>query len=727
MRIRPILFTLLAAIGLFWALPVWANIPTMTVSEIQPGMKGVGRTVIKGTEIREFDVEIIGVFENMGYNHGPLIFMKISGPVVDESGGCAGGYSGSPVFIDGRLIGAISWGPYFTHGDVIGATPIDEMLKVLNYEKSPDDQQASAVPTCLEKPIETAGRQFDSIMLADSTAEAADLQNTWGDNTLILTPCRTPLIVSGLSEDGFNRLKAFAADKLPYLDLVQGPGGGSQEGVPLLLGPTVLRPGASIGVQLASGDLDLTAIGTLTWVDDSGRFLVFGHPFLDAGNINAPLVTSRIIYTMPALDRSYKLGEPIETVGTATEDRLTAVGGHLRQIPDMVQFHLTVLDKDANRTARYNYSVIRNEDFLPMLGMLVPIEGISFASGRSGPGTCKVGFSLRGEGLANPITRENLIYASYSAADEALSEFTEALMMVTSMNTYRKVRLTDVDLKIEVSSDRETMDIVKARFQDAPNIGPGAIGYTGPPKPAPGAEQPQAPAAPGEPSPAPAEGGASSEIQAPPPQVPIDELMMMGGAELGGYGATPPATQLVSYHPGDKIKIVVTLRPYRLETVEQILELEVPADFPAGPTMIEVYGGSTAYFGSMYTPGMGPQGGMYVPPGAIVSPESLEEIIKNFEDRPVSNSITVRLMQAAPQDPYSYLQDDYKPPEEIKSTVATEDVVFGYYTLPIQILAPGQKPGEPPQQNGGQPPTGSPGAQQGEEPGQASRNHNPYR
>jgi hypothetical protein len=122
-------FTLFFAIFFTILIPAYAEIETMTVSELSPGMRGVGRTVIKGTEISEFNVEIIDVFAKMGWNGGPLILCRLSGPVVEATGGIAGGFSGSPVFIDGKLIGALSAGWAYTDGMVAAATPINEMLK----------------------------------------------------------------------------------------------------------------------------------------------------------------------------------------------------------------------------------------------------------------------------------------------------------------------------------------------------------------------------------------------------------------------------------------------------------------------------------------------------------------------------------------------------------------------------------------------------------------------
>jgi len=675
MFLRVLMHSVLSGlIILGFALPAMAETPTMTVSELSPGMVGVGRTVISGTEIEEFRCEIIDVFTSMGYNGEALIMVRLSGDVIDATGGIAGGYSGSPVYIDGKLIGALSWGPYYTEGDVAGITPINEMLKAFTY---PDQEppRITSEPMEFAEPVEVAGAEYTRLALA-GFGEGEEVSALYGEETLVMTPCRTPLMVSGLSEEGMNILREFATDRLPYLDIVQGPGGGSQ-GVPILLGPTVLEPGASIGAQLASGDLDLTAVGTLTWVDDDGRFLAFGHPFLMDGATDLPFLTTKIVYTMPALDRSYKLGEPLEIVGTITQDRLTCIAGNLRQTPEMVNFNLRVTDLDLDHTRTYNYSVVNKEEWLAILGWVMPLEGIAYAMDREGEITCRVGFSIRGEGLAEPIERENLVYSAYGASG-SLVEFYEALNMLTTANPYREVKVTDVDIEVEITSAHQSMDIMRARFQNPPNMGPGAIGYEG------------------------VESMEDKETkddlvneQAGWLDSEMEELQEVPEGEFAGVIETAEMIandtmvsgmyNLVKYMPGDTMEVMVTLRPYREDPVEQVIELKIPEDFPIGVTTLEIFGGVTSYYagsGAYYldTSGLGYYGGDYYNP-----PSTLDEAIMKFTQRDVNNTLIVRLMRPMSEDPYYYLIDDYELPEPVRSVLDMEDVIFGYYTLPIEI------------------------------------------
>ena len=148
------------------------DMPTMTISELQEGMTGIGKTVVVGTEIETFNFEILGILQRGGFNGGPMILVRCWGPAIEKSGGVAAGYSGSPLFINGKLIGALSAAWFFTNGDVAGITPIHEMLKTFNYPELPKPQHGNGgegliKETTLSKPITHAGHAFGKVLLAE--------------------------------------------------------------------------------------------------------------------------------------------------------------------------------------------------------------------------------------------------------------------------------------------------------------------------------------------------------------------------------------------------------------------------------------------------------------------------------------------------------------------------------------------------------------------------------
>ena len=129
---RVFLFTVLLCLQL--ALAAAANVPLMPVRDIQPGMQGIGKTVISGDTIEEFNVEILGVSgtQATGYN----IFARLYGDLIDKTGGVAQGMSGSPVYVDGRLVGAVAFGKTFNDPHYCFLTPIGRMLPLLDEQRS---------------------------------------------------------------------------------------------------------------------------------------------------------------------------------------------------------------------------------------------------------------------------------------------------------------------------------------------------------------------------------------------------------------------------------------------------------------------------------------------------------------------------------------------------------------------------------------------------------------
>jgi len=667
--------------SLFFSLliPAYAEIETMTVSELYPGMTGYARTVIQGTEIEEFEVEIIDIFTQMGFNGGPLILCRLSGDVVEQTGGIAGGYSGSPVFMDGKLIGALSAGWPYTGGMVCAATPIHEMLRAFTYPTEEPPRIAS-VPECLNEPIEVNGRIFESVIVADFGADTEYLQEIYGPETMVMEPCMTPLIVSGLSDMAYDKLSEFVAENLPYLELQQGPGGGNADGTPIHLGPVELEPGASVGGQLASGDIDLTAIGTLTWVGDDGSFAAFGHPFLGTGVANMPFVTSRVLYTMPSEAQSFKMGESIEIVGTITQDRLTAVAGYFGQAPEMVDINLKVIDRDIDRTRRFSTSVMQDEQWLPILAYITPMQGLSYATDRQGGGTCIVKWSVDVEEFDKPIARENLYWSSMSTSD-GLFELYEILNILTAGNMFGEVTINSIDVEVECTSVRQTSDIIRARFQNAPNMGPGAIGYSGPVETQPDKADKNARLT--------EEALQSSPDSEEMQDIPIDESMAWETeAYYDSEYAADGMPEMVKYEPGDTIEVLVTLRQWRGEPFDQVIELEIPDDFPVGVTSIEIMGGMYAFYYGMYGGMADATGAYYTPTDYFMPPENIEEVVDEFLARDRNNAIVVAILSPYyEEDPYFYLQDDYEAPEQFASAVEVEDVIMGYFSLPVEIVS----------------------------------------
>ena len=292
----------------------------MAPSELRRGMSGFGLTTFQGTAIDTFQVEVLGVLKGALGPRMDMILARLSGGPLEHTG-LIRGMSGSPVYIDGRLIGAIAYGWYFSKDPIGGITPIAQMLEVATREDPTPNQYGKAL---------------------DLDEETTRLLGGEGVSTLV--PLGMPIAVAGFSPRGRQVLRD--ALDAPGIELLDSPAGRvlpDQE--------ASIAPGASLAVQLIRGDYSAAAIGTLTWVGD-GRFVGFGHPMFFLGAINLPATGAYIHQVIPIQTASFKLGTPTGALGAVRQDRLPAIAGTLGQAPDMLPVRVALRSAAGNRAFR---------------------------------------------------------------------------------------------------------------------------------------------------------------------------------------------------------------------------------------------------------------------------------------------------------------------------------------------------------------------------------------
>lgn len=292
----------------------------MAPSELRRGMSGFGLTTFQGTEIDTFQVEVLGVLKGALGPRMDMILARLSGGPLEHTG-LIRGMSGSPVYIDGRLIGAIAYGWYFSKDPIGGITPIAHMLEVATRQDPTPNQYGK------------------SLELDEETTRLLG-----GEGVSTLVPLGMPIAVAGFSPRGRQVLRD--ALDAPGIELLDSPAGRvlpDQE--------ASIAPGASLAVQLIRGDYSAAAIGTLTWVGD-GRFVGFGHPMFFLGAINLPATGAYIHQVIPIQTASFKLGTPTGALGAVRQDRLPAIAGTLGQAPDMLPVRVALRSAAGNRAFR---------------------------------------------------------------------------------------------------------------------------------------------------------------------------------------------------------------------------------------------------------------------------------------------------------------------------------------------------------------------------------------
>lgn len=420
-----------------------ANVPLMPVRDLRPGMQGVGRTVIQGDTIEEFNVEILGVngSESAGYS----ILVRVYGDLIEKTGGVAQGMSGSPVYVDGRLVGAVAFGRVFNDPHYCFLTPIGSMLRLLDSPQLQDE--GGWIPK--DKLLPAAG----------GDAEAKD-----AGKKAAVKAMAAPLLAGGFEGYGLEYLQ----ERMGALGLeVLGGGGAGQ----LHEGTGALQPGSALAVSVMQGDLTLGALGTVTWTDGEGNILAFGHPFMQNGDSNFFLNKAWILGCIPNLSSSYKIGNIGASIGRITQDRSSGIAGVLGRDPASVPVFITVSDGSRGLNSSCRVRIIEDEKLLPAAVDAAVVNMAAKTVDRSGGGTARFYFKITGADSKKELLtleRENMYYAGSDLLKGMDQELTEA-MNVLMQNKLDKVSLYGVTVKAEIAREARVAEItrVKARQQKA--------------------------------------------------------------------------------------------------------------------------------------------------------------------------------------------------------------------------------------------------------------------
>jgi SpoIVB peptidase S55 len=438
------------AAGLILTPPSSASLSFLPSSQITVGMTGVGKTVILGTKIIEFDVKVLGILRNAG-PAGDLVLFRASGPALQDAGGLAAGMSGSPIYLGGRVAGAFSYSFQASDPTVGLFTPIEDMLKAL-----PSAGGANSVRDGLYTipAVRIAGRTIRRIAVGSPAHR--------GSETLVAVPAATPLFVSGL---GTGAQEALAEIFRP-MGVIPTPGSGPVD----LPASLPLEPGSAISVALMQGDVSAYALGTLSY-RDGDRILAFGHPFMDLGRASYLLTNATIFQTLRGTQRNIKVGAAGTVVGMISEDRPAAIGGTVGMLPRVFGVRVHVTDADAGISRRFAFQVVSNKDLAPALVSLGAQTAVERTLDRSGAGTAQVRVVLRGRALDHPIVRENLFYSGSDIATRALAEVPQALHLAFD-NDFADVNPTDLDIDVSVTGQRQTATITDVEMGHDP-VSPG--------------------------------------------------------------------------------------------------------------------------------------------------------------------------------------------------------------------------------------------------------------
>lgn len=438
----------------------------MPISEIKPGMKGTGKTVFYGTQIETFQVDIIDIVKGEG-GIANFILANLSGDKIREGGGISEGMSGSPVYIDDRLIGAVSYTWEMSEHNICLITPIQEMLKIfdLPYNSNQTTSQEYKINNSLY-----FVRENSSKIIVKNTMENNNIQELAGREEIIFYPIISPVIINGIRGRAFERLSSSL--KKFNLKPIQGVYGIEKINLQEV-GETPsnkIEAGSAIGIQLARGDVNIISIGTVTY-REGDKVLALGHSFLRKGEVSFLLSAAYIYYSLPNMVMPFKLGAPLNLVGKIVQDREAGILAILNSYPRIIPLKIQVTNIDSGLSFQMRVQLINDYDLLEPLVSNIIVQAIDNALDRIGVGTAQVEIEIKGEREGQELFRKNMYYSSDDIAIRAVTEIPEIIDLIVN-NYFEIVNLTEINIDIKIDNKKKIGRIAEIVLEDS-SIKPG--------------------------------------------------------------------------------------------------------------------------------------------------------------------------------------------------------------------------------------------------------------
>jgi len=455
--LKRVLFCLGALLAVGAAQPSTSSPDIMPLKDIRAGMRGVGRTAFEGDKIQEFGVKILGVLPNMGPRQAVILAQLSGGPLADTA--VLAGMSGSPVYVDGKLIGAVALGWPFSKTALAGITPIEQMMSQADQaaarKESPDTGNG------LE--LTAASGRLEVLDPAPSRSAAAP--RNAGADLGTLPQLHTPLVLGGFTtraiEHFMPQLEALGLDPMQG-----GSAGGTAE---LKTGvPSDLHPGDMISVQLLRGDLNVAADGTVTAIRD-GHIYAFGHPFLSTGSTAMPFAKAKVLALMSGVMSSFKISIATESLGVVQQDLSQGIygsfGGHANMIPVRLNVHAA-----DGQVTPFRFEMVDHRFLSPLLLNLAVFSTLDATQRKIGPSTVALKGAIHVQNAAD-IQLDNVFAGDVNGpASAALSVATPMAYLYSS--GLDDVHVKSIDLDVYDSEQKQLLTLQQA-WSDRREVAPG--------------------------------------------------------------------------------------------------------------------------------------------------------------------------------------------------------------------------------------------------------------
>lgn len=421
-------------------------------------MMGEAFTVFSGITVEKFNFEVVSI----EYNFAPqwdVIWVKGIGENFERTGP-AGGMSGSPGFIDGRLMGALSLG-YFNQREsstIVGFTPIESMIDVTHRGMAPKLSYRGGTLFSFE--ANRAEQGIDMLPFpTKSRANNAELTETSSAVPILAASTarlEVPVAFSAISHQAMTLLAPILSKY--RLHPLQAGGGGS----PVKDAP--IEPGQIIGTEFARGDFSMFGYGTMTYIEND-QVIAFGHSAFGEGNVNLPVSGGYVHFILPSIARSFKVAAPTKPIGTMVQDRQAAIAGTIGSAPSYIPVQANIETTDG-RTYPMQFDAMRHQGFSALIAMIGALNLLDSVEMSTGDHTININSVITLKDQPNLVSRkikhEN-VYSSSSSPGFAMFQVLAPLSNLIG-NTYTKVSVEQVELNLKLEDKRKTAVIEALRI-----------------------------------------------------------------------------------------------------------------------------------------------------------------------------------------------------------------------------------------------------------------------
>lgn len=473
-RWKNILLVGLAAVFL-GARPVAAMPPLLPIGEVTEGMSGTAYTVVdESGEIRPFQVDVVGIMRNGKAT--PMIMARASGPLIEAAGGVLQGMSGSPIYVDGRLVGALAAGFKDMSPYTFLITPIEEMVTLWDMPDNKNKTRLDGIDlkkVAEEREKEESGKEKEEPSASPSKEteeKAAPSQDGSQEAGKEGAEEKSLLCLSGF--DGSAR--SYLMDHVFYKERRLSPMEGAAtyfsqgQGIDYHASP---EPGGMMGVALTYGDFSIGATGTVTAVEGK-KLLGFGHPFLHKGNVNYFLTDASVVGTVSGVSNGAKFSNIGNIIGRISQDRETGVAGEIGVFPEVVPMKVAVKDAVLGREQNYGVRIAYDEELLSQLSASVVYAAMSKTLDTLDASTAQVRFKIRTDAVEDGLVeRTNMFYNVTDVGKIAVLELAQALDIICT-NAEKESGIVDVQVEVDVRGGRKTAVLLSA-VPDRTTVKPG--------------------------------------------------------------------------------------------------------------------------------------------------------------------------------------------------------------------------------------------------------------